>query len=171
MLGLLAGLLLLFLYRRPRWTPGLVLLIVAAVMLGPPQYRGRLLSVFQQDQAHRSNLQRVHQWKTAWRILGDRPLTGIGDRDLREIYRAYTPPKDRGKVKVFGHLHSNPVMWAVLWGVPGLGLALLFLGAIPVLQLRRLRAWRAARLRAPPAAEAWALAGLAAWTGFFTSPT
>ena len=168
-LGLLAGLGLLVIYRRPRWTPLLVLILAAGVMLGPSNYRARLFSVFGQGAAYRSNNERVTQWKTAWEMVEDRPLTGLGDRDLREPYREYMQREGREDDKVFGHLHSNPVMWIVLWGVPGLGLALIFLGSIPALQLRRLRTWRAGRLRAPPAAEAWALSGLAAWTGFFVA--
>ncbi|MBK7670713.1 MAG: O-antigen ligase family protein [bacterium] len=50
-------------------------------------------------------------------MVKDRPWTGVGDRGLEEISRQYyTSTTDR----YWGHLHSNIVHMAAIWGVPGL---------------------------------------------------
>ncbi len=168
-MGFLAGLFVLFLLRRPRLAMILPVLLLVALLLAPPQYRERFTSVFRPGKEYASNWQRLYMWKTGWRILKDHPITGIGDRDLRTFYEAYTPEEDREHVIVYGHFHSNPVMFAVLWGVPGLALALVFLASIPWIQWRRLRALGRLGERAPPEQRAWVLAGLSVWTAFMVA--
>jgi len=166
-LGFIAGAFVLLFAERPRWAWLLPALLVLALALGPPRYRDRFTSAFRPGTEYRSNWQRIYMWKSGWRILKDHPFTGIGDRDLRELYERYTPEQDRDKVVIYGHLHSNPVMFAVLWGLPGFVLAMLFLLTIPILQWKRLRMLEVLGGRAPPQSTAWTLAGLAVWTGFF----
>jgi len=160
-LGFAAGGLVALLLARPRWAAVFAALLVAGGFAAPERYRARLLSAF--DPAHPDNRQRLVMWDTARRILADRPWTGTGDLDLREIHRGYHPGED---VEAVGHLHSNPAMFAAIWGWPGLVLALALLLALGALLARRWLALRAAGPRAPPLARGWALAGLAAWTGF-----
>ncbi len=165
-MGFLGGVFLLLLLRRPRLAPLLPLALILALLFAPPQYRERFTSAFRPGKEYRSNWQRVYMWKTGWCILKDHPVIGIGDRDLRAFYERYTPEEDRDKVIVYGHLHSNLVMFAVLWGVPGLALGFMFLLSIPMLQWKRWRALKAAGGRGPPEAEAWILAGISVWTSF-----
>jgi len=168
-LGFLIGAFLLLLLRRPRWAWLLPLLLSLGLLFGPPRYRARFLSAFGPGKQYRSNWQRLYMWKTGWRILKEHPLTGLGDRDLRRVYKSHTPPEDRDKVVIYGHFHSDPVMFAVLWGAPGLALALAFLIWIPALQAGRLRRRSSSLGRGPPESEAWTRAGLAAWTGFMVA--
>lgn len=160
-LGFAAGALLSFLLVRPRLAPLVLGLILAAGLLAPAGYRERLLSSF--DPRHPHNVQRVIMWRTGWSLVADYPLTGVGDLDLKRIYRARHAGE---QVEIKGHLHSNPVMFAVLWGWPGLLLALGFLGSLAWQLGRRWRALGALGERAPPGVAGWTLAALAAWLGF-----
>lgn len=160
-IGFAAGALLALGLVRPRLSPLFLGLLLAAGLFAPAGFRERLLSSF--DPQHANNVQRVIMWRTGWELLAEYPLTGVGDLDLQAIYRARHAGE---QVEVKGHLHSNLVMFAVLWGWPGLVLALAFLGALAVALARRW--WALARLgkRAPPGAAGWTLAALACWLGF-----
>ncbi|MBM4116224.1 O-antigen ligase family protein [bacterium] len=160
-LGFAAGALLALVLVRPRFAPFFLGLLLTAGFFAPAGFRERLLSSF--DPRHTNNVQRVIMWRTGWDLLAEYPLTGVGDLDLQAIYRARHAGES---VEVKGHLHSNPVMFAVLWGWPGLVLALGFLGALAVALAKRW--WTLARLaeRAPPGAAGWTLAALACWLGF-----
>jgi O-antigen ligase len=160
-LGFAAGTLLLLLLQRPQAAPVFAVLAVLAVVVAPASFRARMLSSFNPE--HHTNVQRVIMWKTGWRMLQDHPLTGVGDLDLKRIYRSYHRGED---VEIKGHLHSNPVMFAAIWGWPGLVLALAFLISLPWQLFKRWRAWRRLGDRAPPLAMAWTLSALAAWLGF-----
>lgn len=165
-MGFLGGVFVLFLLRRPKLAALLPMVLFLALVFAPSQYRERFTSAFRPGKEYRSNWQRVYMWKTGWRILQDHPVIGIGDRDLRAFYERYTPEEDRAKVIVYGHLHSNLVMFAVLWGVPGLALGFMFLLSIPMLQWKRWRALKAIGGRGPPQAEPWILAGISVWASF-----
>lgn len=160
-IGFAGGSFMILLLRRPRLTPIFLLLMLLAALAAPAGFKDRLLSSF--DPGHRHNAQRVIMWKTGWRMLADRPLTGLGDLDLKEIYRSYHEGED---VEIKGHLHSNYVMFGVLWGIPGFLLVMLFLAAAAWLLLRRRRLLRALGERAPPLAAGWNMAAIAAWAGF-----
>jgi len=165
-MGFLGGVFLLLLLRRPKLAALLPLALILALVFAPPQYRERFTSAFRPGTEYHSNWQRIYMWKTGWRILKDHPVIGIGDRDLRAFYERYTPEEDRDNVVVYGHLHSNLVMFAVLWGVPGLVLGFMFLLSIPMLQWKRWRALKTAGGRGPPEAEAWIIAGISVWASF-----
>jgi putative inorganic carbon (HCO3(-)) transporter len=160
-LGFAAGAGVLVLLTRARWTPLLAVLLAVSILLMPQTIRTRLASSF--DPAHRDNAERVAMWKAGWRILWDRPVTGVGDRDLKAIYPRYRGERGR---ETPGHLHNNLLMFAVIWGVPGFLLAVAFLVTAFVLAWRRWRRLRAAGPRAPPLALGWAQAAVAVWIGF-----
>jgi O-antigen ligase len=110
-----------------------------------------------------SGKQRVYMWREGWAIVKRHPVTGVGDRDLRAIGPDYYQHPD---MNYFGHLHSNPVMLAAIWGVPGLVLGLGFL----FLQLKLLLArWRQLREQAGHPLGGWVLGALGAWAGFFVA--
>lgn len=160
-IGFVGGTLVILLLRRPKVTPIFLLLLVLTGIAAPQGLRERLLSSF--DPTHPHNVQRVIMWRTGWRMLLDRPLTGVGDLDLKSIYRGYHEGED---VEIKGHLHSNYAMFGALWGLPGLVLVMLLLLATGGLLLRRQREFKALGDRAPPLAAGWSTAALAAWTGF-----
>ncbi len=162
-LGFAAGCVLLLALLRPRVTPIFLLMLVLGGAFAPGELRGRLLSSF--DPGHVHNRQRVLMWKTGWRMLSENPLTGVGDRNLAELYQSYHEGED---VEVKGHLHSNYVMFGALWGWPGLILTLAFLFALFSRlwqRWRRLRVAIPAGERAPPTV-AWTAAAMACWLAF-----
>lgn len=168
-LGFAAGAAVILALWRPRWlAPAAAVVLVAAFAL-PGTMKTRLLSAF--DPNHRSNSQRVLMWQTGWDWVREHPLVGVGDRDLKSLYRAHHG--DRPDVEIQGHLHSNLIMFAVIWGVPGCLLALAFLVAV-LLQLgRRWRALGGAARRSPPddddLARVWCLGAVGAWVGFMVA--
>jgi O-antigen ligase len=91
------------------------------------------------------------------------PVTGIGDRDLREIGPEYFEHED---IQYKGHLHSNPLMLLVIWGVPGFLLGMGFLVWQGFLLFRR---WRSRPREGDPSADAWLLGALGIWAGFFVA--
>lgn len=179
-LGFAAGALVIFLLARPKLVPILLAGGLAVTLLVPGLFQERLVSAFDPD--HIQNSQRLTMWRLGARMFGDHPWVGVGDRDLNELYWAYREAEVGGAVSreayptgpilVVGHLHNNLIQLAVIWGAPGLILALLLLVAIPV------RLWRLwCRLRPPDRvdgaaedlARGWILAGLGTWTGFMVA--
>ena len=158
--GYAAGVTLMLILARPRWTPVFVVLIVIAGFAAPGELRSRLLSSF--DPGHVNNEQRVIMWRTGWWMLRDHPITGVGDRNLKGIYRSYHVGEH---VEIGGHLHSNYAMIAAIWGWPGLILALAFLASIFVALVKRWRGYGPAQ-RAPPLSFGWTLAALGCLLGF-----
>jgi O-antigen ligase len=112
-----------------------------------------------------NTIMRLQMWQAGLRMIEDRPWIGFGDCDLREPSRPYYD-QDENEPVLFGHLHSNPITLAVIWGIPGLVLVT----AHFVLQLVLLwRAWRRARGdpdNVPPLARTWILGGIGVWAGF-----
>ena len=168
-LGFAAGAIIMVALVRRRWLPAAGLALLAAALVLPDTMRTRLLSAF--DPADAGNAQRVLMWRTGWQWVQEKPLCGRGDRDLKNEYRAYHA--ERPQVEIQGHLHSNVLMAAVIWGVPGLLLVLLVLGLVWRQLWLQWRALGGAGQRSPPPAgddlvlaRAWCLGAMGAWTGF-----
>lgn len=145
--------------RRPAAAAGLAALLAAAVLLSPGEWRRRAASIA--DPAYRTNRQRLELWRVGWELVRRRPLLGVGDRDLAAFTPAmYTGAGKQRREHHSRHLHSNLVMLAAIWGVPGL-----LLGCWLMLAALRAawRAVRAARQRGPPERLAWAAAAWAVW--------
>jgi len=173
-MGLAAGIGVLLLVVRPRLFGAFaaVLATIAAVVAFQGQH------FLSKVMWHRLNPQyivsgidtelRLEMWRGGWSMVKRHPLTGVGDRGLEEISPDYyTSANDM----YFGHLHSNIVHMAAIWGVPGLlfGQAFIFAGLWFLL-----RRWRAL-LRQPggaaatPAAAGWTLGAIAVWAGFYVA--
>ena len=69
----------------------------------------------------------------------------------------------------FGHLHSNPIMLAVIWGIPGFLLAMGFFLATLVQPWRRWHSLQGASSRPPPWRAGWILGAIGAGAGFFVA--
>lgn len=166
-LGTIAGVGVMLLLLRPRIFAAFSVLVVLALLVLSNLPEGvmseRLKARF--DPAYllagNSTNQRVLMWHEGWAMVRRHPVTGVGDRDLKDLGPVYYPHEG---MQYHGHLHSNPVMLAAIWGVPGLVLGMGFL----VLQIKILltRWWRWARHRRGPG-SGWVLAGIGCWTGFF----
>lgn len=168
-LGAAAGFAVMLLLTRPRLF-GVFTAVAVVLLLAVPRLPVGTLPASLQERfdpayflAGNSTNQRVMMWNEGWAMVRRHPLTGVGDRDLREIGPDYYSHPD---MNYYGHLHSNPVMLAAIWGVPGLVLGMGFLGLQLVLLLKRWRILVGNRTRRGPAAG-WILAALGLWTGFF----
>ncbi len=75
-------------------------------------HKDRISSII--DPHHSTNVQRLNQWKTGWRIFIANPIFGVGDIDLNNIYLQYRAPYE---TEIYGHLHNNYVhVLAILGG-------------------------------------------------------
>ena len=96
------------------------------------------------------------------------PLTGVGDCDLAEVSRQYYGDQE---TRYFGHLHSNQIMLAAIWGIPGFILGHLFIIVPLILLIRR---WRALVKvpdvrRVNSALAGWILGAIGVWVSFFVA--
>lgn len=184
-LGFGAGAVAMLLMARRRLAVAVVAAAAVLVVLVPGQVHDRFLSVFAPGNAE--NAPRLVMWRMGAAMVKDHPLTGVGDRDLNELYwqyreRAAGGPVAReayptGPILVVGHLHNNLVQWAAIWGLPGLVLAL---GFLLVLWWRLRRLWRRLAAAADDPddpddpddhalARGWVLAAVGVWWGFLVA--
>lgn len=165
-LGFAAGLLVVVI----RVAPGRQLLAFAAlaVVFGGLVFVGRdlLPSTFTarwnlEDLAEGRNTSlRLEMWEAGIRMFLERPWLGWGDVSLGDLSLPYY---DAEPEFLHGHLHSNLVQIAVIWGLPGLALYLAFV-ARQVIAL-----WRRRADDARPWAQAWRTAALAVTVAFFVA--
>jgi len=171
-LGLLAGLGIMLLLAKPRiFGVYLGLLLVATLVLamfGEHLMSPRMWSRVnpQYMVAGENTTLRLDMWRGGWEMVKAHPVTGVGDRGLMEIsHDYYTSAYDN----YFGHLHSNIVHMAVIWGIPGLILGQAFIWAGLWYLIKR---WRKLRRRPGgtgrvPVQTAWVLAAVGVWVSFY----
>lgn len=113
-LGFVCGMSLMAVLHSKKW----LIVIVSAVMLigifAPYSLKKRALSAF--DPTHPNNVERTYMWIAGLEMMKDRPLTGMGDVDLKQIYDRYKSPLAKQRN---GHLHNNFIMFGATLGVPG----------------------------------------------------
>jgi O-antigen ligase len=168
-LGVFTGLAVMLLLARPRLF-GVFAVLVAAVLIAAPNLPDTMTTPKMKKRLDvtyllqgNSTSQRVFMWNEGWAMVRRHPVTGVGDRDLRAIGPDYY---QHPEINYKGHLHSNPVMLAAIWGVPGFLLGMGFLVWQAVLLFRR---WRKVCKDGPTVAAAWQLAALGVWAGFFVA--
>ena len=174
-LGLVAGIAAVLILGRTGRGLLVTLTFVAALVFLPNLIEGifpaRLAARFQLSYflSGRSTTERLEMWRGGLAMVRAHPVLGVGDCDLKDVAPAYYGDET---TDYYGHLHSNPVMFAAIWGVPGFVLAWVFLLA----QLRGLwRMWRRTRPTAgrdPPAdplQRGWILGAVGVWFGFFVA--
>ena len=115
-LGFAAG--AVWLLRR-RWTVLLTLALIAVLffVFGPSDARDRLASIADPD--HPRNLERVLIWQHGLEMIGENPLTGVGqvipdELMQREIVTEY------GTFNVHSHMHNAYLQIVVSMGFPAL---------------------------------------------------
>jgi O-antigen ligase len=172
--GLVAGVGALLLVIRPRLFAGFavaMVLVVVLVALQGERYMSRppwnrLTPTYLTSD--KNTTLRLEMWRGGWNMVKKHPLTGVGDRDLKQISPQYYTSADS---LYFGHLHSNIPHMAAIWGLPGLVLGQGFVFAGLWVLVRR---WRAlvrqpGGAAATPAAAGWILAAIAVWAGFYVA--
>lgn len=166
-LGLIVGAVAMVLVLYPRFFGVvLVLCILGGFLL--PDIASSLLSEkaasrLQWDYILNGNSTsvRLEMWRGGWEIVKSNPWTGVGDRDLTSVAPEYYGDEN---TTYFGHLHSNPVMFAVIWGLPGFAFAMGLLGWIAFLLIRGYRT-----VANNPLAAGWLLGAIGAWAAFFVA--
>jgi O-antigen ligase len=172
LLGLTVGVAAMLLVGRPRWFvifAGLgVVLVLAVLLFGEQVLSPRLWGRINPEYiaAGGNTTARLEMWRVGWQMVQAEPWTGVGDCDLQAVAPAYYG--DRQPVP-FGHLHSNFVHLAVIWGIPGFLLAMLFLFRQPRLLWQRWRRRVTTGPEATPWRNGWQLGALGMWAGFFVA--
>ena len=125
-IGACVGIGILFLLRDFRLLGLLPIMLGAFLLLAPPSLQARLYSTFSLSDP--SNVDRVAMMKSGWRIIKDRPLTGVGSDLIIQVYPHY---RDKTAVNErTPHLHNVPVQIAAERGVPALLIWIWFIATL-----------------------------------------
>ncbi len=172
LLGLVVGVAAMLLVAHRRWFLGfavaVVFLLAGVALFGEDVLSARAWSRLDPDNlfAGRNTVTRIEMWRVGWNMVQAEPLTGVGDCDLNAVAPQYYGEHEPVP---FGHLHSNFVHLAVIWGIPGFILAMIFLGQQPRLLWRRWRKSFGHRNAPAPWHAGWTLGALGMWAGFFVA--
>lgn len=114
-------------WRRSRWFWALLLLPVALYFMGPRFIRVRLRE--STDPSFYANAERVEMLRVGWKMVKNRPLTGVGPGRIQELYRHYLSPSDPVPA-YYGHLHNNLAEIAAEFGLPAAAAAVVLLAVL-----------------------------------------
>ncbi|MFN8179454.1 MAG: O-antigen ligase family protein [bacterium] len=156
-LGSVAGLGYLMIVRRRRIAAAVLALFALSFLVAPSVVReaGHDLVSPSSD----ANVDRLRMWGHGLRIFAQRPWTGWGLHDLRDVYAQVMGPGETAQ----GHLHSVPLTVAAQMGIPGLvALAWLVVGLFGALRRSRTGVVPGFELDVVDAVEAGLVAFLAA---------
>ncbi|HLY59157.1 MAG TPA: O-antigen ligase family protein [Terriglobia bacterium] len=146
--------------RRSKWLWVLPFVPLGLYVAAPSPVRLRVLESLRPD--FYSNAERLQMLRVGWRMIKERPLTGVGPGRVESLYRNYL--KAGEPVPAYhGHLHNNAIQLAAEFGIPVALAAMLTLG---VLFLDLVKASRAATSRE---AQFVCRAGLLGLIGFVMS--
>jgi len=163
-LGVIAGVFVVLLLRRPKATLLLLILIPALYFISPARIQQRFRAGWHADDPNTRN--RIELVETSLRLIGDNPWFGVGPKNV-----AREAPRYRGSDEfpdwMYQHMHNNLLQIASERGIPGLVLWAWFMVRL---------AWDAwqlfARSRLAPAsreATMAATAALACWAALMIS--
>ncbi|MGE5507723.1 MAG: O-antigen ligase family protein [Chitinophagales bacterium] len=117
-------------FRRWLW---LGLLPLAVAFTAIPRLAPRLLSIFTAE----AYLSRVYIWRSAWRMIQDHPLTGVGAGVFMHVYGAYVQPGASEQSVAYAHNLFLQV-WAE-FGLIGFVIFLAILGRVLYMSFRLAR--------------------------------
>jgi O-antigen ligase len=173
-LGLLAGLGIMLFLAKPRvFRVFLVGLLVSAAVLAMygehlvPEHVWSRINPKYVMTGLETNL-RIEMWRGGLEMIKAHPITGVGDRGLEKILPEYYTSANN---MYFGHLHSNIVHMAAIWGIPGLifGQAFVFAGLWFLVKRWRWLRQQPERMRNAPTAAGWVLGAIGVWLGFYVA--
>jgi O-antigen ligase len=114
-------------WRRSKWVWAAPVLPVLAFFLGPAAVRHRVIESFQPD--YYSNVERIQMWHVGWKMIRERPLTGVGPGRVEALYTSYLAQGE--PVPAYhGHLHNDALQLAAQFGIPVLCAAILCLAIL-----------------------------------------
>ncbi len=163
-LGVIAGVFVVLLLRRPRATLLLLILVPALYFLSPAGIQQRFRAGWHADDPNTRN--RIELVETSFRLIRNNPWLGVGPKNV-----AGEAPRYRGSNEypdwMYQHMHNNFLQIAAERGIPGLLLWTWFMIRLAW------DAWRLfARSRLVPAsreATTAATAALACWAALMVS--
>ena len=132
-----AGALFVALVRNKKLVIPLLVVVVLLIIFAPPYVENRLKSIV--DLNHPENASRLMMWTLGLRIFADRPIVGVGDIDLGDLFRKYADP---GQGIYWGHVHNVALQFLVTLGIVGFILVVLMFVKIFIVQWRVYRASR-----------------------------
>ena len=108
---------------RSRWVWAIPALPAVFLLLAPAAVQSRVTESV--DPAYYSNAERLQMIRVGWKMVREKPITGVGPGRVDELYTKYLSPAD--PVPAYhGHLHNNVVQLAAEFGLPVAGAALIF---------------------------------------------
>jgi O-antigen ligase len=133
--GACAGIGLLFLIRDFRLVALLPVVAAIFIAVAPATVTDRLYSAFRLKEVWRgtettgstvsSNQDRLAMLRSGWRIIKDKPLTGVGPNMVIQVYPHYRDPLAVNQLNP--HLHNVPLHIAAERGLPALAMWLWFI--------------------------------------------
>ncbi len=114
-------------WRRSKWLWVLPLVPLGLYVIAPGPVRLRLNESLRPD--FYSNAERVQMLRVGWKMIKERPLTGVGPGRVEALYRSYLTSGE--PVPAYhGHLHNNAIQLAAEFGIPVALAAMLTLGVL-----------------------------------------
>ncbi len=168
-IGAVAGILVIFLLRRPRAIIGIVGVLVVAYMLAPAAFRQRLRSGWDLNDPNTRN--RIELLGTSVRMIRANPVFGVGPKNVKIEALRYRGSNEYPDW-LYQHMHNNFLQIAAERGLPGLALWIWFMARLAY------DSWRLyVRARAPSSdsealrneALLCSLAALGAWVALLIS--
>ncbi len=110
-------------WNRSRWIWVLPVIPCVLFFLAPGAVRSRIRD--SADPAYYSNAERLQMVRVGYKMVREKPITGVGPGRVNQLYTAYLSPGD--PVPAYhGHLHNNVVQLAAEFGLLVVGAALVF---------------------------------------------
>jgi len=127
--------------RRSKWILALVALPAGVFLLIPGPVHSRIVDSSSSE--YYSNAERVQMWRVGWKMIRQHAVFGVGPGRVEGLYTSYLE-KGEPVPAYRGHLHNNALQLAAEFGLPVLGVALLWLA---LLLWDLMRGWGTARSR------------------------
>lgn len=113
--------------RRSKWIWALAAMPPIVFFAAPGPIKARIGESLEWD--YYSNAERVQMWAVGWKMIRERPLTGVGPGRVEQLYTSYLPP-GAAVPAYHGHLHNNALQLGAQFGLPVLCAALFCLAAL-----------------------------------------
>ncbi len=129
-LGMSASLLFIFSFRGWKWSTTFLLAAILGVTLlakWEPYIQDRVLTI-NPHHTDESGTQRIYAWKSAWAMIQDHPIKGVGYRKWGEnlLHYSQLPSNMELDPAIKGHAHNSFLNITAETGIIGLGLILGF---------------------------------------------